>query len=85
MFPFSFSNNIIEIIGSTNNIARTGSQKISKITPTNAKLYTLIICPSHQYPDTIMLNKKTILLVLEFLNGVEYSFIKFQLIVENLF
>jgi hypothetical protein len=32
-----------------------------------------------------MLNKKTILLVLEFLNGVEYSFIKFQLIVENLF
>ena len=76
MFSFSFRNNKIETIGSKNNIARIGSQKISKIAPTKAKLYTFMTCPSHKYPDAIMLNKKTILLVLEFLNGVEYFFIK---------
>jgi fumarylacetoacetate (FAA) hydrolase family protein len=72
---------MIEIIGSTNNITRTGSQRISKIAPTKATLFTFITCPSHQYPDTMMLNKKTILLVLEFLNSVEYSFMKLKLIV----
>ncbi len=42
-------------------------------------------CPSHQYPDTMMLRIKTILPVLEFLNGVKFSFINFKLICDYSF
>jgi len=78
MFAFSLNNIKIEIIGSTNNIAKPGNQKISKIAPTNANRYTFKTCPSSQHPDTKMLNKKTSLLVLEFLLGIDGSFMKFK-------
>ena len=61
----------MEIIGSKNNINRAGSHRISKIAPTMVKLYTFMTCPSHQYPDTVMLKIRTILPMLEFLNAVE--------------
>ena len=65
MFVFSFSNNTIEIIGITNNIAKAGSHKISKNAPNKAKRFTCTTLPSIQYPDTIILNKKIDLLVFE--------------------
>jgi len=61
----------MDIIGRKNNIPKTGSHRISKIAPTIALLYTFIPFANHQYPDEIMLNKKTILLVCVFLDGVE--------------
>ena len=78
MFAFSLNNITMENIGSTNNIAKPGNQKISKIAPINANRYTFTTCPSSQHPDIKMLNKKTNLLVFEFLYGVDGSFTKFK-------
>jgi hypothetical protein len=46
--------------------------------PPKAELYTFMNCPNHQYPATMMLRIKTILLVLELVNEVEFSFINFK-------
>ena len=78
--PFSFINIISESIGSTNNINRAGNHRISKTAPAKAKVYTFTTCPSHQYPDTMILRIKTILSVLGFLNEFKFSFIDFKLI-----
>jgi hypothetical protein len=46
--------------------------------PPKAELYTFMNCPNHQYPATTMLRIKTILLVLELVNEVKFSFINFK-------
>ena len=77
----SFNNKNKDIIGSKNNKPINGSQSISKIAPTIALLYTLIPFVNHQYPEAMMLEIKTILLVFEFLKGGKFSFINVYSIV----
>jgi hypothetical protein len=62
-------------MGNINNIASTGSQRISNIAPTKSKRYTFITCPSHQKPDTRILMIKTIKLVIEILKAAKFVFI----------
>ena len=78
--PFSFTKNSKENSGSKHKITKAGSHRISYSTPTKVKRYTFMNCPKHQNPEDKMLKIKTTLLVFEFLNRVEVSFIHFKLI-----
>jgi hypothetical protein len=53
--------------------------------PPKAELYTFMNCPNHQYPATMMLRIKTILLVLELVSEVKLSFINFKSMGEHSF